>query len=184
MRVIKINTNPTYNVLVRDGLLNKVGSLVNQIKGYDRIAVITDSLVEKLYLDKVVTSFKGYSNQIFTYSFPNGESSKCIAELSKIYDFLAESQITRTDLVIALGGGVCGEMVGFAASSYLRGVDFINIPTTLLSMVDSSVGGKTAVNITAGKNQVGSFYQPKVVICDTNVLATLSDDLKIGRAHV
>ncbi len=177
MRVIKINTNPTYNVLVRDGLLNEVGSLVNQIKSYDRIAVITDSLVEKLYLDKVVTSFKGYSNQIFTYSFPNGESSKCLAELSKIYDFLAESQITRTDLVIALGGGVCGDMVGFAASSYLRGVDFINIPTTLLSMVDSSVGGKTAVNITAGKNQVGSFYQPKVVICDTNVLATLSDDL-------
>ncbi len=177
MRVIKINTNPTYNVLVRDGLLDEVGNLVNQIKSYDRIAVITDSLVEKLYLDKVVASFKGYSNQIFTYSFPNGESSKCLAELSKIYDFLAESQITRTDLVIALGGGVCGDMVGFAASSYLRGVDFINIPTTLLSMVDSSVGGKTAVNITAGKNQVGSFYQPKVVICDTNVLATLSDDL-------
>ncbi len=177
MKVIKINTNPTYNVLIEKGLLNKAGYLVNQIKSYDRIAIITDDAVQKLYLDRVVKSFDGFSNQIFTYAFKNGESSKNITELSKIYDFLAEVQITRTDLIIALGGGVCGDMVGYAASSYLRGVDFINIPTTLLSMVDSSVGGKTAVNIKAGKNQVGSFYQPKVVICDTNTLNTLNDNL-------
>ena len=105
------------------------------------------------------------------------ENLLSLIELAKIYDFLADNQITRTDLIIALGGGVCGDMVGYAASSYLRGVDFVNIPTTLLSMVDSSVGGKTAVNIPAGKNQVGSFYQPKLVICDTNTLKSLSEEL-------
>ncbi len=177
MEIIKINTTPTYNVLVEEGLLNQVGSIVNQIKSYDRIAIITDDAVQKLYLDIVVKSFENYSNQIFTMAFPNGESSKNLTQLAKIYDFLAEKQITRTDLVIALGGGVCGDMVGYAASSYLRGVDFVNIPTTLLSMVDSSVGGKTAVNISAGKNQVGSFYQPKVVICDTDTLKTLNENL-------
>ncbi len=177
MKIIKINTTPSYNVYVQDGLLKKVGELVNSIKSYDKIAIITDDAVQKLYLKSVVESFKGFSSQIVTYAFPNGEGSKNLIELGKIYDFLAEKEITRTDLVIALGGGVCGDMVGYAASSYLRGVDFINIPTTLLSMVDSSVGGKTAVNISAGKNQVGSFYQPKMVICDTHTLKTLSDNL-------
>ncbi len=177
MKIIKINTNPTYNVYIESGLLNKIGKLVNELKSYDRIAIVTDDAVQKLYLDRVVKSFEGYSNEIFTFAFPNGEGSKNINELAKIYDFLAEVQITRTDLIIALGGGVCGDMVGYAASSYLRGVDFINIPTTLLSMVDSSVGGKTAVNIPAGKNQVGSFYQPKMVVCDTDTLATLKEEL-------
>ncbi len=177
MRIIKINTTPSYDVLVQQGLLSNVGQLVNKIKSYDKIAIITDDVVQKLYLQSVVDSFKGFSNQICTYVFANGESSKNLIELAKIYDFLADNQITRTDLIIALGGGVCGDMVGYAASSYLRGVDFVNIPTTLLSMVDSSVGGKTAVNIPAGKNQVGSFYQPKLVICDTNTLKSLSEEL-------
>ena len=154
MRIIKINTTPSYDVLVQQGLLSNVGQLVNKIKSYDKIAIITDDVVQKLYLQSVMDSFKGFSNQICTYVFANGESSKNLIELAKIYDFLADKQITRTDLIIALGGGVCGDMVGYAASSYLRGVDFVNIPTTLLSMVDSSVGGKTAVNIPAGKNQV------------------------------
>ena len=177
MRIIKINTTPSYDVLVQQGLLSNVGQLVNKIKSYDKIAIITDDVVQKLYLQSVMDSFKGFSNQICTYVFANGESSKNLIELAKIYDFLADNQITRTDLIIALGGGVCGDMVGYAASSYLRGVDFVNIPTTLLSMVDSSVGGKTAVNIPAGKNQVGSFYQPKLVICDTNTLKSLSEEL-------
>lgn len=177
MKRITINTTPTYDVLVEQGLLDKVGVLVNQIKKYDKVAIITDDVVQSLYLDRVVASFNDFEGQIFTYAFPNGEKSKNLTELAKIYDFLAEVQITRTDLVIALGGGVCGDMVGFAASSYLRGVDFVGIPTTLLSMVDSSVGGKTAVNISAGKNQVGTFYQPKMVICDPSTLKTLSQNL-------
>lgn len=186
MKVIQINTNPIYNVYLGNGLLDNVGSFVLQFKPYDKVAIVTDSVVEKLYLNKVVQSFESVNKniavgknkcQIFTYVFPHGENSKNLNELAKIYDFLAQSQITRTDLVIALGGGVCGDMVGYAASSYLRGVDFVNIPTTLLSMVDSSVGGKTAVNIPAGKNQVGSFYQPKMVICDSNTLSSLSKEL-------
>lgn len=177
MNAIKINTNPSYDVYVQGGLLDKVGELVSKIKSYDKVAIITDSVVRKLYLQKVIDSFDKFDVKIVTYSFPNGEASKNLQELGKIYDFLAGEQITRTDLIIALGGGVCGDMVGYAASSYLRGVDFVNIPTTLLSMVDSSVGGKTAVNISAGKNQVGSFYQPKMVICDCNTLTTLTKDL-------
>lgn len=177
MKTIKINTEPTYNVLVEKGLIDKVGTIIKSTKSYDKIAIITDDAVQKLYLDRVLKSFADNSSKLFTYTFPNGEKSKNLFELAKIYDFLAQNEITRSDLIVALGGGVCGDMVGFAASSYLRGVDFVNIPTTLLSMVDSSVGGKTAVNITAGKNQVGSFYQPKMVICDSNTLSTLNQNL-------
>ena len=110
MRIIKINTTPSYDVLVQQGLLSNVGQLVNKIKSYDKIAIITDDVVQKLYLQSVVDSFKGFSNQICTYVFANGESSKNLIELAKIYDFLADNQITRTDLIIALGGGVCGEV--------------------------------------------------------------------------
>ncbi|HRF37076.1 MAG TPA: 3-dehydroquinate synthase, partial [Clostridia bacterium] len=106
MRIIKINTTPSYDVLVQQGLLSNVGQLVNKIKGYDKIAIITDDVVQKLYLQSVVDSFEGFSNQICTYVFANGESSKNLIELAKIYDFLADNQITRTDLIIALGGGV------------------------------------------------------------------------------
>lgn len=177
MKKIKINVEPSYEVCIEDGLLSNVGKMINNLKHYNKIAIVTDDAVAKLYLDQVVKSFDGFDNLLFTYVFPNGEKSKNIECLSKIYDFLAQSEITRTDLIIALGGGVCGDMVGYASGSYLRGVDFINIPTTLLSMVDSSVGGKTAVNIPAGKNQVGMFYQPKMVICDTLTLKTLSNEL-------
>lgn len=178
MKIIKINTTPNYNVYIEDNLLLKAGELVFSAgKSYNKVAVITDSVVQKLYLSQVLESFASFDCNVSSYVFPAGESSKNLVELGKIYDFLAECEITRTDLVLALGGGVCGDMVGFAASSYLRGVDFVNIPTTLLSMVDSAIGGKTAVNIAAGKNQVGAFYQPKMVICDTKTLQTLNDEL-------
>lgn len=177
MKTIVINTCPTYNVVIRQGALDKVGALCSSLNNYNKVAIIADDVVAALYLPKVISSFEGFCSQIVTYVFANGEGSKNLQELAKIYDFLAEEQITRTDLVIALGGGVCGDMVGFAAATYLRGVDFVNIPTTLLSMVDSSVGGKTAVNIDAGKNQVGAFYQPKLVVCDTDTLATLNGNL-------
>lgn len=177
MKSIKINTTPSYNVYIEENLLDKVGEMINKMGCYGKVAIITDSAVQKLYLQQVLDSFSGYDCKVVSYAFPNGESSKNLVELGKIYDFLAESEITRTDLVVALGGGVCGDMVGFASSSFLRGVDFVNIPTTLLSMVDSAIGGKTAVNISAGKNQVGAFYQPKMVLCDTKTLNTLSEEL-------
>lgn len=176
MREILINVEPSYKVIVGKGLMDNVWDNISAIGSYSRVAIVSDSMVASLYLEKVKTSIP-MNIAVYAYVFPHGESSKNLKVLSDIYDFLAESEITRSDLIIALGGGVTGDMVGFAASTYLRGVDFVNIPTTLLSMVDSSVGGKTAVNINAGKNQVGAFYQPKVVLCDTDVLTTLPKEL-------
>ena len=177
MKTIDINVSPCYKVHIGKGLLDNVASFVKSLGNYQKIAIITDSVVENIYLDRVYNSFSNAGYKVYTYSFKSGESSKNINVLADIYNFLARAEITRSDLVVALGGGVTGDMVGFASSSYLRGVDFINLPTTLLSMVDSSVGGKTAINVDAGKNQVGAFYQPKVVLCDTNCIDTLPSEL-------
>ena len=177
MREINIDVSPQYKVVIDSGLLSNIGEYINKIGKYNRIAIITDDVVSNLYLSQVEDSLKAVCENVYSYAFTNGESSKNFDTLSDILEFLSIREITRTDLVIALGGGVVGDMVGFASSIYLRGVDFVNIPTTLLSMVDSSVGGKTAINTKAGKNMVGSFYQPKVVLCDTNVLSSLSSEL-------
>ena len=176
MREINITVSPQYKVVIDKGLLGKVGEYINSLGTYNKIAIITDDIVASFYLPALEKSLQDNFDNVYSFAFKSGESSKCISTLSNIYDFLAESEVTRSDLVIALGGGVVGDIVGFASSTYLRGVDFINIPTTLLSMVDSSVGGKTAVNISAGKNLVGAFYQPRLVLCDTDVLSTLQDD--------
>lgn len=115
--------------------------------------------------------------ETFKFVFPHGEKSKNISTFSSILEFLAESGLTRTDALVALGGGVVGDVAGFAAASYLRGIDFIQIPTTLLACVDSSVGGKTAIDLKAGKNLAGAFYQPKLVIADFETLSTLTDGI-------
>lgn len=176
MKKINITVAPEYSVIIESGAIGKINEYIGSIGNYNRIAILTDKNVAELYLNKLI---KYISKQyiVSTFVFEVGETSKSIENLSRIYDFLAENEITRTDLIIALGGGVVGDVVGYAASSYLRGVDFINIPTTLLAMVDSSVGGKTGINIKYGKNQVGAFYQPKIVLCDTDTLSTLSDDI-------
>lgn len=173
MKKISVKTSHPYDVIIERGGLKKSGEYIAQVTASRKAAVITDDIVEKLHLQTVLESMKAAGFDCSVYSFPNGEQSKCLANLGKIYDFLCESNITRSDIIVALGGGVVGDITGFAAASYLRGVEFIQIPTTLLSQVDSSVGGKTAIDIPGGKNLVGAFKQPALVICDSDALKTL-----------
>ena len=137
------------------------------------MAVVTDSTVAPLYLETVKTSLQEAGYQVSAYIFPAGEAHKNLDTLSSILEFLAEEHLTRTDCVAALGGGVTGDMAGLAAALYLRGIKYVQLPTTLLSAVDSSVGGKTAIDLSAGTNLAGAFLQPAAVLCDTDCLETL-----------
>ncbi|MDO4617002.1 MAG: 3-dehydroquinate synthase [Lachnospiraceae bacterium] len=143
---------------------------------FQKVCIITDTNVEKLYLDQVKQALAPMNKKVFSYVLPAGEEHKNLNEIQKIYGFLIREHFERKDLLIALGGGVVGDMTGFTAATYLRGVDFVQIPTTLLSQVDSSVGGKTGVDYDAYKNMVGAFYQPRLVYMNTDVLKSLPDD--------
>ena len=177
MRTVTVNASKKYDVFIEKGLVSKSGEIIKNLASSRKAAVITDNTVAGLYLKTVVDSMKENGFEVHTFSFPAGEASKCHRTLIAVYDFLAEAQITRSDVIVALGGGVVGDLAGYAAATYLRGVDFVQIPTTLLAQVDSSVGGKTAVDINAGKNLVGAFKQPLCVICDIDALSTLSEDI-------
>lgn len=173
MNTVKVNASKDYNIYIGKGLLAYVGERIKNELGVCSAAVITDDNINVLYADKVIDSLKNAGFRTVKFVFPHGEESKSIAVYSEILNFLAENNITRTDMLISLGGGIPGDMGGFAASTFLRGIKFVQIPTTLLSAVDSSVGGKTAVNLKTGKNLVGAFYQPDMVICDYTALDTL-----------
>ena len=177
MKTIDIRTGAPYQVLVGRDILKSAGVKILEIKSYKKIAVITDDIVYKLHGKTLKESLNlsGLSYEFFV--FPNGEASKCQDTLNRIYEFLTLSGISRSDLIVAFGGGVVGDMAGFAASTYLRGVDYIQIPTTLIAQTDSSVGGKTAIDTPLGKNLVGAFYQPKLVLCDVDLLSTLPDSV-------
>ena len=174
---INVNSSKSYDILIESGLLEKCGELVSDIVKSKKCAVVTDDIVDRLYGDKTVKSLEKSGFKVVKFIIPNGEKSKSHEQLIALYNFLSENDITRTDFLVALGGGVVGDFTGYCAATYLRGVDYVQIPTTLLAQVDSSVGGKTAVNIEAGKNLVGCFKQPVLVIADTDTLNTLSDDL-------
>ena len=177
MKKITVNASITYDVIIGNGLLDKAGELCQETLGKHAVAIVTDDTVDSLYgkrLEKSLTD-SGYSPIKFV--IPHGEASKSMENLSALLGFLAKNRITRSDFLIALGGGVVGDLTGFAAAVYLRGIKFVQIPTTLLAAVDSSVGGKTAVNIPEGKNLVGSFHQPSLVICDYTTLDTLPDEI-------
>ncbi len=153
----------SYNVY----FLKKITDLVileDTFKKYNKILIITDDIVEKIYLKEIENTMKSFSKNIYALVVKNGERSKSIKTATEILNYLAENEFHRNDLIIALGGGVVGDLSGFVASTYLRGIDFIQMPTTLLAAVDASIGGKTAVNIKFGKNLVGTFHQPKAVI--------------------
>ena len=173
-KTVKINVGKGYDVIIGGGLLKDCGGLILDAAGSCRAAVITDSNVEKLYLKTVLDSLAGAGIDAVSHAFPAGEENKNLSTLSGILEFMAENRLGRGDIVIALGGGVVGDMAGFAAAVYLRGVRYVQLPTTLLAAVDSSVGGKTAVDLTKGKNLAGAFKQPETVICDTGTLKTLS----------
>ena len=170
---IPIHTSPAYTVSVGSGLLGQCGALLRETLGLCRIAVITDSTVAPLYLDTVAGSLQNAGFAVCSHVFPAGEAHKNMETLSSLLEFLAEEGMTRTDAIVALGGGVVGDMAGFAAASFLRGIRYVQMPTTLLSAVDSSVGGKTAIDLKAGKNLAGAFLQPAAVLCDTDCLSSL-----------
>lgn len=171
----------SYPIHIGDDLLEDVSLLAPHIRG--QVCVISNETVAPLYLDTLNRTLADFNP--FNIVLPDGEEYKTLDTVSVIYDRLLEENVSRSATLVALGGGVIGDMVGFAAATYQRGVDFIQIPTTLLSQVDSSVGGKTGVNRPLGKNMVGAFYQPKCVLADTATLNTLPDrELKAGLAEV
>ena len=176
-RSIQVNTTPAYAVTIAPGLLADCGPRLRKLMPPCRMAVVTDSAVAPLYLETVEKSLSAAGFSVCSHVFPAGEGSKNFSTLANILEFLAERRLTRTDCVAALGGGVTGDMAGFAAAVYLRGIRYVQLPTTLLSAVDSSVGGKTAIDLAAGKNLAGAFLQPAAVLCDTDCLASLPKDV-------
>lgn len=175
MRSVTVKTSATYEVLIGSGLLQKAGEAVKKVISPCKAAIVTDSTVVHLYEETVRKSLTEAGFSVCTFVFPAGEASKNIHTLSHLLEFLAKEEMTRTDMIVALGGGVTGDLAGFGAAVYLRGISFVQIPTTFLAAIDSSVGGKTAVDLEAGKNLAGAFYQPKLVLCDTDVLQTLPE---------
>jgi 3-dehydroquinate synthase len=184
MRSLEVDLGDrSYPIFIAPGVLSQPESFQSYIKG-NQVCVVTNDVVAPLYLDTLLSVLPD-SVQVSTVVLPDGEANKTLDVLSTIYDTLLEDRHNRTTTLIALGGGVVGDMAGFAAASYQRGVEFIQVPTTLLSQVDSSVGGKTGVNHALGKNMIGAFHQPNAVVIDTNVLKTLPDrELSAGIAEV
>ena len=177
MNTVHVTASKSYDVLIGSGLLDCIGSYVSQIKKVEKICIVSDSNVWPLYGNKVEAGLSNCGMKAVSFVFSAGENSKNASTYLSLLNFLAESQLTRTDLIIALGGGVVGDLAGFAAATYLRGIPFIQVPTTLLAAVDSSVGGKTAIDLPAGKNLAGAFCQPALVLCDTDCLDTLPEDI-------
>ena len=173
-----------YPINIGRGLLENCGLLLPQLR-QPKVAVVTNTTVAPLYLQRFSNSLRNAGVEVVEIVLPDGEQYKHWESLNTIFDVLLEQRCERSTTLIALGGGVIGDMTGFAAASYQRGVPFIQVPTTLLAQVDSSVGGKTAINHPRGKNMIGAFYQPKLVLIDTDLLNTLPDrQLRAGLAEI
>ncbi len=175
MNTIDVKASTCYQVLVQEGLLTEAGNYIAKVCRTGKAAIISDSNVSALYGKIIESSLSSEGFEVYHYTFPAGEESKSSQTYIEILHFLARHTFTRSDVLIALGGGVVGDITGFAAATYLRGVPYVQIPTSLLAMVDSSVGGKTAIDLPYGKNLVGAFHQPKLVLCDLNCLNTLPE---------
>lgn len=185
MNTVTVKASNAYQVQIGQGLLPLTGEAARQVSSAKKAAIVSDSHVWPLYGNTVKESLENAGFEVKHFVFPAGESSKNGNTYLEILNFLAECQFTRSDLLIALGGGVVGDITGFTAATFLRGIAYIQIPTTLLSMVDSSVGGKTAIDLPAGKNLAGAFYQPRLVLCDTDALKTLPENIfREGSAEV
>ena len=178
MRKVTVDTGrKRYPIHIGAGLSCNTGRLASELTGPTKAALITDDKVDRLWSDRITVSLKSAGFVVSRHVIPNGEVSKNIENYIKILGFLSDNKLSRSDTLFALGGGMVGDIAGFAASTYLRGIRFVQIPTTLLAMVDSSVGGKTAVNLDSGKNQAGTFFQPDLVVCDPELLSSLPDDI-------
>ena len=177
MKTVSVQASGAYDILIGEDLLPTLGQQVKALGKVNKIALVSDSTVFPLWGAQVQEILEASGFQVLPFVFPAGEESKCAATYLALLNFLAENHLTRADMIAALGGGVVGDLSGFAAATYLRGIPFIQIPTTLLAAVDSSVGGKTAIDLPAGKNLAGAFYQPRLVVCDLRTLTTLPRDI-------
>lgn len=177
MRTVHVKASKEYDIHIGDGILASVGEKVRPLLSGEKAALITDDNVDALYACTVEDSLKAAGIECRKFVFAHGEASKNIATLTAILEFLAENRFRRNDMIAALGGGVVGDIAGFAAATYMRGVGYVQIPTTLLAAVDASVGGKTGVDLEHGKNLAGAFWQPSLVICDCDVLRALPEEI-------
>ena len=177
MQEVTVHASRDYRILIGIGLLPRLGQEAARCVKGRKVCIVSETNVYPHHGAAAEESLKSAGFTVVSYVFSAGESSKNGQNYLTLLNFLAENQLTRADLLIALGGGVVGDLCGFAAATYLRGVAFIQVPTTLLAAVDSSVGGKTAIDLPAGKNLAGAFYQPSLVLCDTNALSTLPDEI-------
>ena len=173
MEKIQIRTEPRYEAMIGTGLLEEAGERTAAAVKGRRVMIASDAHVAPLYLERVRESYVKAGFRVSAFVFPAGEDSKTLSTVGELLEAADAAGLTRSDLFAALGGGVTGDMTGLAAALYMRGVDFVQIPTTLLAMVDASVGGKTAVNLRRGKNLCGAFHQPRLVLCDPETLKTL-----------
>jgi len=175
----------SYRILVGRSLLSQLGAQCRRLKLGQRGVIVTDDRVGPRYARTVQDALKAYGFKVERITIPHGETSKQWRVVQDCYNQLAAARLERGSFVVALGGGVVGDLAGFVAATYLRGVDFVQIPTTLLAQVDSSVGGKVGINLKAGKNLVGAFYQPKLVLCDLDTLKSLPKrEFRAGMAEV
>jgi len=177
MKTITVCVSKQYDVIIGRSLICQIGSYATSVHSPCKAVIVSDSNVWPLYGESVSHSLKNAGFESEPFVFPAGEDSKNTDTYFQLLNFLAEHQLTRSDLIIALGGGVVGDLAGFTAATFLRGIRYIQVPTTLLAMVDSSVGGKTAVDLPVGKNLVGAFYQPSLVLCDIDALSTLPEQI-------
>lgn len=177
MRDVQVTASGCYQVLIGDGILQHIGPMLQTLVGGTQVAIVTDDTVQALYAAQVTESLRLAGFRTASFVIPHGEQSKCAASYIELLNFLARQGLTRSDAIVALGGGVVGDLAGFAAATYQRGITFAQVPTTLLAAVDSSVGGKTAIDLEAGKNLAGAFWQPCLVLCDYNTLNTLTPEI-------
>ncbi|MEG1152569.1 MAG: 3-dehydroquinate synthase [Oscillospiraceae bacterium] len=177
--------NSSYDIIIGKQILDYTGKYIKQYLNFEKVFILSEENVWKIYGQQLQSSLKNENVEYISLILKPGEENKSFLIFQQVIEYMATSKITRNDLFICFGGGVIGDLGGFCASVYMRGINYIQIPTTLLSQVDSSIGGKTAININSGKNLVGSFYQPKLVITDTSLLSTLPKrELSSGVAEV
>ncbi len=177
MNTVTVQASKTYDIHIGPGLISRLGSYVEALGGARKVCLVSETRVYPLWGPAAEDSLRAAGFQVVPFVFPAGEQSKNPQVWLALLNLLAEHTLTRSDLIVALGGGVVGDLAGFAAAAYLRGIRFVQVPTTLLAAVDSSVGGKTAVDLPWGKNQAGAFWQPSLVLCDTDTLSTLPEDI-------